>query len=473
MAIYRTSDSLSRCNPEVYSHLYDVTKKASLKSDSIGSSTLIAKDTLELSGQKLKKEALNRLSQPSKFLILQTGFIRIGKYLFVGLAFPPYLLLIGLPKWVISTFALPLIQWIAQSSVRFKEKIKKPLLNFLQKTLNKIQQSRLFIQQLIRPFIHSFYALNKELKDLLKKIKTPLKGLKGIFSRNLKFLSQQINFARKKLKTYQEKIQLRLTFLANELKNVSQRLALSLRPLFQQIIERGAKQFKINKEHAFKQAEQKITVLNQVLKKGLKNIELPFLNIKQQIKDKVTLLWQVFSEKLKGQGQQAKEFSQKQKKRAKAFFEVKQKKLKNLSFFSIKDSLIASSWIKKYPLIFQYWLKKVVTHGFVAVAGNLLIQGYVLSMIKLLKGMDFLTDQLFSLSSLVALHSIKTMKNLVISYQKLNELATEIKQKLKKFAFHCFYHFSVGLFMIGILAVRGFYLMLEWSKEIENKITRN
>src|ERR1051325_11606615 len=99
MAIYRPSDSLSRCDPNLYSNIYDIRKHPDVKPSV--SAVTAPKDTIEISREKLKTEALSHLRQPGKYLIAFNSFMRVGKYLFLAIAFPPYLMLYGLPKWII------------------------------------------------------------------------------------------------------------------------------------------------------------------------------------------------------------------------------------------------------------------------------------------------------------------------------------------------------------------------------------
>ena len=89
MAIRHTNDSWSRCDPNSYAGLYDVSK-LKIRPSLEAVKPTIHKDILEINADKIKKEALDRLRHDSKYLILQNSFVRIGKYLFVAVAFPPY-----------------------------------------------------------------------------------------------------------------------------------------------------------------------------------------------------------------------------------------------------------------------------------------------------------------------------------------------------------------------------------------------
>jgi hypothetical protein len=116
MAIYRASDSLSRCDPNQYSSIYDVRKRPDIKHEPVAATRPIHKDTIEISRDKLKEEALNRLRHTSKYMIAQNSFMRIGKYLFLAVALPPYFVIYGLPKWILvegipAIFSMSLWMW--------------------------------------------------------------------------------------------------------------------------------------------------------------------------------------------------------------------------------------------------------------------------------------------------------------------------------------------------------------------------
>ena len=90
MVIKRSSDSLSRCDPSLYSNIYDVRKHPDVKHTVKATATQPThRDTIEISRDKLKEEALNRVRHTSRFVIAQHGFMRVGRYLFLAVAFPP------------------------------------------------------------------------------------------------------------------------------------------------------------------------------------------------------------------------------------------------------------------------------------------------------------------------------------------------------------------------------------------------
>ena len=57
--INRSSDSLSKCDPGSYSNIYDARKRPDVKNHRVTPSASVQKDTIEISHDKLKKEALS------------------------------------------------------------------------------------------------------------------------------------------------------------------------------------------------------------------------------------------------------------------------------------------------------------------------------------------------------------------------------------------------------------------------------
>lgn len=143
-------DSLSRCETNPYS-LYGVRKQGDTKEKVAIATPSIHKDTIEISRDRIKKEALNRLNHTTKYFILQQGFMRVGKYLFLGLTLPPYLLLYGVPKWVL-VVALPSLLILTKTLViKTYKQVQKKVHQIIEPILQKMQfYGRVLIQPIIR-----------------------------------------------------------------------------------------------------------------------------------------------------------------------------------------------------------------------------------------------------------------------------------------------------------------------------------
>ncbi|WP_075882851.1 hypothetical protein [Candidatus Protochlamydia sp. W-9] len=166
MGIYKTSDRLTQCDPQIYSNFYDASKKIDLRHSSIQSTEFICKDTWELSRENLKKEALNRLRHHSKYTIIHTGFMRIGKYLFLAVAFPPYLVIYGLPKWILVEGIPALVHTLATFLKKTKQKVQKQVNALKQKIKEVVLVMQQALQKLISPIIHLSLDINQALQLL-------------------------------------------------------------------------------------------------------------------------------------------------------------------------------------------------------------------------------------------------------------------------------------------------------------------
>jgi hypothetical protein len=191
MALHRTSDHLSRCDQNLYSDLYHVGNR---RKPSKVEAVHFPKDSIEISHEKLKADALNRLRHSTDSVIAQNSFMRIGKYLFLAIAFPPYIIIYGLPKWIVVEAIPAIFLMMTIGFNKTKRAVKKPADFLFQKALEVAQFMKEITQRLISPFIHmangirnsfrkmhqsvSFFMqkILKRTKDNLDSYKTKLKG---------------------------------------------------------------------------------------------------------------------------------------------------------------------------------------------------------------------------------------------------------------------------------------------------------
>lgn len=188
-----TRDSLSRCDSNAYS-MYDVRKRPDTNQKPTASTQPIQKDTIEISREKLKKEALNRLQHTSKYMIVQAGFMRVGKYVFLSVGLPPYLLIYAIPKWAL-TVALPYILSFTMNMVQktFKsmqkkthevvqgifQKIKGPVMILVQPIMRLVLEIRNAIQRIrhnVAQFFNGFINILKSPGRAMKKGQQKLAG---------------------------------------------------------------------------------------------------------------------------------------------------------------------------------------------------------------------------------------------------------------------------------------------------------
>lgn len=148
----RPSDSLSKCDTHLYSNPYQVGNHPELKASSTTRS--MPRDSIEGAKEALHKEALSRLKHTSKYVVMQQGIIRVGKYLFLTAALPPYLLLYRIPKWILVEMMPIVMTFFGQMGNKIKLPIQKRIDAVIQKFTHFMQKAQEVIHGLIQPVIN-------------------------------------------------------------------------------------------------------------------------------------------------------------------------------------------------------------------------------------------------------------------------------------------------------------------------------
>lgn len=384
MAIRHTSDSLNRCDPNSYSNFYDARKRVEIRQEPVMATQPINKDTLEISRDQLKKEALNRLRHTSKYMIFQTGFMRVGKYLFLAVAFPPYFVIYGMPKWILVR-GLPAIMSIC---VTVAEKVKQKVKKRIEVVQLKVRQAVLSMQQLaqrlIRPIVRlaldigqAFHRMRQTVQTVVKQfvlqIKNRLKKVnqvKSLFKRSAEKMGRLSKRFHERIQDSKRVIQEWTTNQLNHLKTplhwisqIPQWGGVQLQRLSAPLERVGQKwKGKLNVSRAVahsgtewlvKQAEHG----KQIVMRGL----TPLKRVYQQILLPITR--QVFSF-LRGQKQQAKKFFEQKRQRALQLLQQGQEKLKRVSYQQVIEWLYSISRFASWPALLQLIIQKVMGNYF-------------------------------------------------------------------------------------------------------------
>lgn len=149
MAIYKTSDSYSAYDP--YADKFSLATSKRPMPASSEAATESVKDTLGISKEKLKEEALGRLGLQEKSSIPPNQLVKIGKYLFVAVAFPPYLALIAIPKWLLLEGIPLVIDWNKQLFLTVCKQLKTPFEVIFDKIKGMIVFTKNLFQTLVSP----------------------------------------------------------------------------------------------------------------------------------------------------------------------------------------------------------------------------------------------------------------------------------------------------------------------------------
>lgn len=177
MPIFRAPDSLARSEVNPYSASFvHSTHHTAKKAISTPSS-----DTIEFSKRRVEQEALKTLRHTKQFLIAIPGFVRIGKYLFAGLSFPPYLLLYKLPKLLLISGHHVFTLVLAPPIQRMMAWSKKKTEQLSAKVTRGLARARQYSLRLLQPLVSSLktvsHAFARSAKNFLMRLSSPLSKL--------------------------------------------------------------------------------------------------------------------------------------------------------------------------------------------------------------------------------------------------------------------------------------------------------
>lgn len=379
MGLHRTSDNLSRCDPSLYSNIYDTRKRPDLNPEALSNPHPIHKDTIEISHDKLKEDALNRLRHTTTKTISQNGFMRIGKYLFIAIAFPPYLLIYGLPKWVIVEGLPALAALCTTIFEKIKQKTKKQTEAVIQKTSQAIEFLKHIARELMKPVVrlvmnvrqgierfrvrvnHFFNQVKAKSK---KALNAPSNLLTERFKRIRNKLKDVKDWANQKIESSREVIQKGMEWI----KEVPMLMFGWGQAQFQQIAETAVswKERWVNRYRTSQSRADKATHwISQRCNSGKERLKQFFEPLTSFFKLQLMPRWRRFQEACGGRfGKMAEFFNQKQRK-ALTYLQEKQERLKKFSYRELLDRLFSNALMKSLPLRVQEWLKKWLYRPFV------------------------------------------------------------------------------------------------------------
>ncbi len=489
MAIHRASDSLSRCDPNAYSNIYDVRKRSDIKHDPIGSSQSIKKDTLEISRDQIKKEALNRLRHTTKIVVPQSSFMRIGKYIFLSIAFPPYLLVYGLPKWFIVEFGALSISLTVWMWKKVKEKTKTPrdiavgkisqavhyikqtVSNLIQPVIRLVLEIRHGIERMRKNVYQFFQRLPKGVKDRVKgAINFPRLKAAEIFKR------MQNKMSRVKEKSFQKIQGVSIRFQEGvQWVKQSPQLMLEWGQLrFQQWIHRAASRNR-PLTNRFRSSQQlALQATNWIFKQihdGRESIKRNLKPLAAFYRQQLMPHWHQFKRICQTKWRQMRDFMQQKHQKVAAFLHQKQEKLKKLSFQQFNDRLFSHPLMNYLPEWIRRWLKKLLSHR---IAQRLYEQGikvYSFVLTALLKASSVFMKRVFTGSGLIH----KTWSRFLPYVRKGRQIGLHVLnlgwRMSHKFFRQGIYYFLLFSTMGGILFIWGLGLLGELMKGLKTRFS--
>lgn len=265
MVIYRFSDRLSRCDPSLYSNIYDVRKWPNAKHPS---SILppLHKNEVEISRNKLKKDALSYLKRTFKSNIKQSDLIRFGKHLFLAITFPPYFIIYGLPKQILTKGLLVIFFACKSVQRKIQEQMQIFIASLTYKTVQIIQLIKNLISILIFPIFYSALKIRQTIISYIrennwKNLKNPVREARII-------LNQLPLTLIKKIFVYQQRL-LQIKEKGNQ----------QLKKYLSQIKEKGNQQLKKN----FVGIKEVFKERNKKLKLVVKWGKIQFYSLNQKV----------------------------------------------------------------------------------------------------------------------------------------------------------------------------------------------
>lgn len=480
MAIYRASDSLSRCDPNQYSSMYDVRKRPDIKHEPVAATRPIHKDTIEISRDKLKEEALNRLRHTSKYMIAQNSFMRIGKYLFLAVALPPYFVIYGLPKWILVE-GLPVIfsmsVWMWK---KVQHRTQKQIEAANRKVVQMVQLVQNTVQVLMQPLVHLALQIRQSIRRFrdraLRRFKTIVVRVKQAFHLPKMNLTQGLQRVHKRLLSLREKwanraqkvgigIQQGIQWIKESPQAIYGWGQIQFQRLNQQVSSLGL-QWK-NRSHTPHELAQRATdSVSKGFKWGFEGFKKQFTPLVQFYQEQWLPKWHKLREACKGRWLQTRDFFQHKHQRALAFLQVMQEKLKRVTSDRVLQYLLSHPWMRKLPDHFQVWLKKCLSHPVVRAICDTGVKCYTLSVNALLEGAKFALRIVGQGSALVIKYCNLVRSTIKIASQSVISVLKVVQRTLSKSAFYVLFYFLLFLTIALILLIWSVRLLGNYTSSL-------
>jgi hypothetical protein len=468
MPLHRTSDSLSPCDPHLYSSMYDVRQRPDIKRQPL-SEISAPKDTIEISKDQLKKEALNRLRHTTQYPVSHHGFMRIGKYLFLAIAFPPYLLIYGLPRWVvlegIATFS-SLFLWIGQ-------KVHKPIDRVQQRIVHLFEFVKEASQALIRPVV----LLTLEIRQQIRRMDY---SIRPFVQRVRKKLREEVNRFRFECQKGMKRVTRTLTQVKErivyQLQKVSEKFQQGIQTikqapllflgwrqgLWQRLNERTVsvgqswnKRFQISQQLSLRGTEWVVQHMRRLQMSFMSTLKSVVSFYQQHLQPQ----WLQLKVHGKEKWKQTRDFFRQKHQKMQVFLEKQQEKIKQLSHGQWIDHLLARyRWMHHHA-----WFKRWLTHPLIRTIGEALMRVYFFLTIHPLR----LLMQLGERMSHCFRYISEYLTHLKISCRSVGrQVQNHIQQLLtasRRVAWRSLYYFLVFITMFGIVLIWGIQSLREFT----------
>lgn len=218
-----SKDSISSCKSDNNYSYYNYQSEPIAP----GSKFSYSKDSIEY--QNLRKDAATRFEQTAKRVIINHNtFVRIGKYLFLGAALPPYVLFYKIPKWILVSVIPSWVRFFTTQTSQCAKKVREGILNILKKISASVRKRIEPIAKAIQEMLRALAQLRQSIASLFSfqrlisniKRSSPFVFLKEAPERIQKYIQMQFNKMNLWGKKQLDRLKLPFRLIKKQIENV-------------------------------------------------------------------------------------------------------------------------------------------------------------------------------------------------------------------------------------------------------------
>lgn len=472
MVIHRQSDSLTKCPDELYNNMFTLEKRPSAHHST---HAVHPKDTIE---RCLNKEALDRLQRPSQDTIAQPSYLfrRIGKYVFLTVALPPYFLAYGLPKWILVEALPTLFSALTMVAKKFQDKLQKPLARIIE-TLNQMLfyvkmlsqriitpvakfgiEVRQFFQRLSERGQEFFENLGKALKEGVNK---PLTVISELMERSKESWNATVRWISEKVQIAQQSVKESFNWMIS-----SPALLFNWGAAQMQKINEGRQQWRVSMNMKLQSSKNMAQACTQWVNQQFSSVKglalAAFLPLVKLHQGTIKPLFNFVSESLKNVKNAMSGFLGNRKKRTLEFLSRAQGRMKELTPNQALERIFSNNFLTKLPVLLRNILLALKQNAFFQACFGAGFRGFQFFFLQVAR---LVTAGIMGISQVAH----KVSEGYAALVQQVKKLLLKAKDTVIGSLNFCKKVWDRGFYGGVVLAIMGGYLMLwgmEWLGEI-------